>query len=221
MSDFVHLHLHSEYSLLDGSVRIPELMKKVKSCGMPAVALTDHGNLFGAIEFYQEAEKAGIKPIIGVEAYIAAGSHTERKTGQNREHAFHLTLLSKDNAGYQNLIKLVSLAHLDGFYYKPRIDKELLSTYSNGLIALSGCLNGEINQAILADDESRAWNLAGKYRTSSAKRTFSSNSTTTASSSSTGAIGFCSKWRRTSGSDWSRQTTSTFWSAHTTRRMTS
>jgi DNA polymerase-3 subunit alpha len=154
MSDsFVHLHLHSEYSLLDGTVRIPELMKKVKACGMPAVALTDHGNLFGAIEFYQEAEKAGIKPIIGVEAYIAAGSHKEKKTGQNREHAFHLTLLSKDNAGYQNLVKLVSLAHLDGFYYKPRIDKELLSTYGGGLIALSGCLNGEINQAILADDE--------------------------------------------------------------------
>jgi DNA polymerase-3 subunit alpha len=165
MSDsFVHLHLHSEYSLLDGTVRIPELMKKVKACGMPAVALTDHGNLFGAVEFYQEAEKAGVKPIIGVEAYIAAGSHKEKKTGQNKEHAFHLTLLSKDNAGYQNLVKLVSLAHLDGFYYKPRIDKELLSTYGGGLIALSGCLNGEINQAILADDESRAWNLAGQYR---------------------------------------------------------
>ena len=112
MSDsFVHLHLHSEYSLLDGTVRIPELMKKVKACGMPAVALTDHGNLFGAVEFYQEAEKAGVKPIIGVEAYIAAGSHKEKKTGQNKEHAFHLTLLSKDNAGYQNLVKLVSLAH--------------------------------------------------------------------------------------------------------------
>jgi DNA polymerase-3 subunit alpha len=161
---FVHLHLHSEYSLLDGAVRIPELMKKVKACGMPAVALTDHGNLFGAIEFYQEAEKAGVKPIIGVEAYMAPGAHTDRKPGPNKETAFHLTLLSSDETGYQNLVKLVSIAHLDGMYYKPRIDKQLLSTHGSGLIALSGCLKGEINSAILADQGRRAWDLAAEYR---------------------------------------------------------
>jgi DNA polymerase-3 subunit alpha len=161
---FVHLHLHSEYSLLDGAVRIPELMKKVKACGMPAVALTDHGNLFGAIEFYQEAEKAGVKPIIGVEAYMAPGAHTDRKPGPNKETAFHLTLLSSDETGYQNLVKLVSTAHLDGMYYKPRIDKELLSRHRSGLIALSGCLKGEINSAILTDQDRLAWDLAAQYR---------------------------------------------------------
>jgi DNA polymerase-3 subunit alpha len=165
MSDpFVHLHLHSEYSLLDGAVRIPELMKKVKACGMPAVALTDHGNLFGAIEFYQEAVKVGVKPIIGVEAYVAPGSHRDRNATSGRDAATHLTLLSRDEDGYKNLLKLVSIAHLDGMYYKPRIDRELLSQYGAGLIALSGCLKGEINQAILADNEPRAWELAAQYR---------------------------------------------------------
>ncbi|MEI6715363.1 MAG: DNA polymerase III subunit alpha [Verrucomicrobiota bacterium] len=165
MSDsFVHLHLHSEYSLLDGATRIPALMKKVKEYGMPAVALTDHGNLFGAIEFYQEAEKAGVKPIIGVEAYVAPGSYKDRNASSGRDAANHLTLLSKDEGGYQNLVKLVSIAHLDGMYYKPRIDKELLSQYGQGIIALSGCLKGEINQAILADNEPKAWELAAQYR---------------------------------------------------------
>ncbi len=165
MSDpFVHLHLHTEYSLLDGAVRIPALMKKVKEYGMPAVALTDHGNLFGAIEFYQEAMKVGVKPIIGVEAYVAPGSHKDRNASSGRDAAFHLTLLAKDEVGYANLVKLVSIAHLDGMYYKPRIDKDLLSQYGKGLIGLSGCLKGEVNQAILADNEPRAWELAAQYR---------------------------------------------------------
>jgi len=161
---FVHLHVHTEYSLLDGAVRIPALMKKVKEFGMPAIALTDHGNLFGAIEFYQEAEKAGVKPIIGVEAYVAPGSHKDRKSSSGRDTAFHLTLLAKDATGYANLVKLVSIAHLDGMYYKPQVDKELLSQYGQGLIALSGCLKGEVNSAILADNEPRAWELAAQYR---------------------------------------------------------
>ena len=165
MSDpFVHLHLHTEYSLLDGAVRIPELMKKVKQYGMPAVALTDHGNLFGAIDFYQEAMKVGVKPIIGVEAYVAPGSHKDRNASSGRDAAYHLTLLAKDEVGYANLVKLVSIAHLDGMYYKPRIDKDLLSQYGKGLIGLSGCLKGEVNQAILADNEPRAWELAAQYR---------------------------------------------------------
>jgi DNA polymerase-3 subunit alpha len=164
MSDpYVHLHLHTEYSLLDGAVRIPDLMKKVKGMGMPAVALTDHGNLFGAIEFYQEAEKAGVKPIIGCEAYITPGSHRD-KSGGGRESANHLTLLSRDDEGYRNLVKLVSIAHLDGFYYKPRIDKELLSKHGRGLVALSGCLKGEINSAILAEKPDVAMKLAADYR---------------------------------------------------------
>jgi DNA polymerase-3 subunit alpha len=161
---FVHLHLHTEYSLLDGAVRIPALMKKVREYGMPAVALTDHGNLFGAIEFYQEAEKAGVKPIIGVEAYVAPGSHKDRNASSGRDAAYHLTLLAQNETGYQNLVKLVSIAHLDGMYYKPRIDKELLAQYGAGLVALSGCLKGEVNQAILADNEAKAWDLAAQYR---------------------------------------------------------
>ncbi len=161
---FVHLHLHTEYSLLDGAVRIPELMKKAKALGMPAVAITDHGNLFGAIEFFQEGKKAGVKPIIGCEVYMAAGSHRDRGTGNGRDTAFHFTLLAKDNAGYANLVKLVSAAHLDGMYYKPRIDHELLAQHSAGLIGLSGCLKGEVNAAIVGDDYAKAVKLAGQYR---------------------------------------------------------
>jgi DNA polymerase-3 subunit alpha len=161
---FVHLHLHTEYSLLDGAVRIPDLMKKAKTLGMPAVAMTDHGNLFGAIEFFQEGQKAGVKPIIGCEVYMAAGSHTDRGTGNGRDTAFHFTLLAKDNTGYANLVKLVSKAHLDGMYYKPRIDKELLAKHAAGLIGLSGCLKGEVSSAIVADNPSKAQELAGQYR---------------------------------------------------------
>ncbi len=161
---FVHLHLHTEYSLLDGAVRIPELMQKATALGMPAVAITDHGNLFGAIEFFQEGVKAGVKPIIGCEVYMAAGSHKDRGTGNGRDTAFHFTLLAKDNAGYANLVKLVTAAHLDGMYYKPRIDHELLAQHSAGLIGLSGCLKGEVAQAIVADNYAKARELAGQYR---------------------------------------------------------
>src|SRR5438477_7770714 len=146
---FVHLHLHTEYSLLDGSIRMKELMKKAAQFKMPAVAITDHGNLFGAIEFYQEAQRAGVKPIIGCEAYVAPRSHKD-KSGSLRDAAYHFTLLAQNEAGYRNLVKLISTAHLDGFHYRPRIDKELLSQHSAGLIGLSGCLAGEINSAIQA-----------------------------------------------------------------------
>ena len=128
---FVHLHLHTEYSLLDGAIRMKELMKKAKQFGMPAVAITDHGNLYGAIEFYQEAKKAGIKPIIGCEAYMAPGSIKDRPNNM-RDAAYHFTLLAKDATGYRNLVKLVSTAHLDGMHYKPRIDKELLAAARRG-----------------------------------------------------------------------------------------
>src|SRR5260221_2091445 len=161
---FVHLHLHTEYSLLDGAVRIPELMKRAKEFGMPAVGITDHGKLFGAIEFFQEAKKAEIKPIIGCEVYMAPGSYRDRGATNGRDAAYHFTLLAKDDAGYHNLLKLVSIAHLDGMYYKPRIDKTLLAEHSAGLIGLSGCLKGEVNQALIADDYAKARELAAQYR---------------------------------------------------------
>ncbi len=160
---FVHLHLHTEYSLLDGAVRMKELMKKAAEFKMPAVAVTDHGNLFGAIEFYQEATKAGIKPIIGCEAYVAPGSHKDRPNSM-RDAAYHFTLLAQNETGYRNLVKLISTAHLDGFHYRPRIDKELLAAHSAGLIGLSGCLAGEINSAIQANKLDSAKQAAAEYR---------------------------------------------------------
>jgi DNA polymerase-3 subunit alpha len=160
---FVHLHLHTEYSLLDGAVRMKELMKKAAEFKMPAVAVTDHGNLFGAIEFYQEATKAGIKPIIGCEAYVAPGSHKDRPNSM-RDAAYHFTLLAQNETGYRNLVKLISTAHLDGFHYRPRIDKELLAAHSAGLIGLSGCLAGEINSAIQANKLESAKQAAAEYR---------------------------------------------------------
>src|SRR5881394_509155 len=160
---FVHLHLHTEYSLLDGAVRMKELMKKAVEFGMPAVAVTDHGNLFGAIEFYQEATRAGIKPIIGCEAYVAPQSHKE-KANSLREAAYHFTLLARDETGYHNLVKLISTAHLDGFHYRPRIDKELLAQHSAGLIGLSGCLASEVNSAIQSNKIDIAKQAAAEYR---------------------------------------------------------
>ena len=152
MSDsFVHLHLHTEYSLLDGAVKIADLMAKVNRCKMPAVAMTDHGNLYGAIDFYKQASKAGVKPIIGSEVYLSPGPMNERKKVPGLPNAHHLTLLAKNAVGYENLVRLVSQAHLDGFYYKPRIDKEALNKYSEGIICLSGCINGEINYWIQQD----------------------------------------------------------------------
>ncbi|HEX4083311.1 MAG TPA: DNA polymerase III subunit alpha [Chthoniobacteraceae bacterium] len=160
---FVHLHLHTEYSMLDGANRIPDIMKKAKALGMPAVAMTDHGNLFGAIEFYQEAEKAGIKPIIGCEMYMAPGKLTEKQASSARDAAFHFTLLARDETGYRNLVKLVSTAHLDGMYYKPRIDREVLAQYSTGLIGMSACLKGEINQGILNDQPQKSREALDTY----------------------------------------------------------
>ena len=146
-ADFIHLHVHSQYSLLDGAIRFEEMFELAKKYRMNAVALTDHGNMFGAIEFYQKAIQHGIKPIVGCEIYVAPGSRFEKKSGPG-EGAYHLTLLAMNRTGYFNLLKLVSLAHLEGFYYKPRVDKELLSHYHEGLVSLSGCMKGEV--AVLA-----------------------------------------------------------------------
>ncbi len=149
MSSFVHLHVHSEYSLLDGACRTKDLAKKAKKFEMPALALTDHGNLFGAIEFYTECKKAGVKPIIGCEVYLAPGSRFDKKASSAKEASTHFLLLAKDLEGYHNLLHLVTAAHLEGYYYKPRVDKELLAKHAKGLIGTSACLKSEINQFIL------------------------------------------------------------------------
>ncbi|WP_424245769.1 DNA polymerase-3 subunit alpha [Elusimicrobium posterum] len=166
MVEFVHLHNHSEYSLLDGMIRLSEkgpsrFMKSLPDSGFKAMALTDHGNMYGAIDFYKSATAVGIKPIIGCEVYITDGDHKNKEKGIYK--TYHLTLLAKDYAGYQNLMQLVSHAWVDGFYYHPRIDKDLLSKYSSGLIALSGCLKGEVAQACLNKPLSEAVALAKTY----------------------------------------------------------
>ncbi len=170
---FVHLHLHSEFSLLDGAIRFPELIAKAIDFQMPAIALTDHGNLFGTIEFYQAATAAGIKPIIGCEIYVAPGSMHEKKSNNHgRDTAYHLTLLATNDVGYHNLIKLSTAAHLEGFYYKPRVDKEFLAKHAEGLIALSGCLKGEINSALSENDVEKARALTVEYRDIFGKENF-------------------------------------------------
>ena len=164
---FVHLHCHSHYSLLDGQSKIPDLIDRVKSLGMPAVALTDHGNLFGAIEFLREAKAAGIVPIVGIEAYVAPGKRTDRTSSSggagDERYAYHLTLLARNGAGFRNLLRLSSRSYLEGYYYKPRIDKEILAQHSEGLICLSGCVGSEFSQLLLHDRVTEAENLAMWY----------------------------------------------------------
>ncbi|PIR13467.1 DNA polymerase III subunit alpha [Candidatus Falkowbacteria bacterium CG11_big_fil_rev_8_21_14_0_20_39_10] len=159
---FVHLHNHTHYSLLDGLTKIDELIAAAKTEGAPAVAITDHGTMYGAIEFYQKCQAAGIKPIIGVEAYLAPGSRHD-KVARADEKNYHLLLLAKDNEGYKNLIKLTSIAHLEGFYYKPRVDWEILKKYHQGLIALTACLSGEIPKLILAGKLEKAKKMILEY----------------------------------------------------------
>lgn len=163
MPKFAHLHVHSHYSLLDGLGKIEPLLKRAKEMEMEALALTDHGNLYGAIEFYKTAKKIGIKPILGVEAYVAPNSHLSKQPRID-DKRYHLTLLVKDQIGWKNLMKLMTIAHLDGFYYKPRIDKQLLEQYHEGLICLSGCHSGELLQLIKAGKYDDAKKLAEWYR---------------------------------------------------------
>ena len=164
-SSFVHLHLHTQFSLLDGANQIEPLVQQIKSFNQPAVAMTDHGNMFGAIEFYRKAKAAGIKPIIGCEAYMAPGSRFAAKdSGLAHNDYYHLILLARNLTGYQNLISLVSKAYLEGFYYKPRMDKELLKEHHEGLIALSGCLSGEIPYLIGQKDMDGAMAVAGEFQ---------------------------------------------------------
>ncbi len=162
MAEFVHLHVHSEYSLLDGMVRIPQLASKVAEMGMPAVALTDHGVMYGAIEFYRAARKAGLKPIIGIEAYMAPRRISDREKEDRK--SFHQLLLAYNYQGYLNLMELATIAQLKGFYYKPRIDREILAEHAEGLIATSGCGSGIIPRLLMADREDEAVEMIGWYR---------------------------------------------------------
>ncbi len=162
---FVHLHVHTHYSLLDGACRVTDLVNRTKELGMDSIAITDHGCMYGVVEFYNECKKANIKPIVGMEAYMAPGDRRERSTpgGNAGEAAFHLILLAQNREGYQNLIKLSSLSYREGFYYKPRIDKEILRQYSKGLIATSACLGGEVASAFLKRDMKFAKQTAETY----------------------------------------------------------
>ncbi len=158
MPQFVHLHNHSHYSLLDGATHIEDMIEQAVEFKMPALALTDHGVLFGAVELYKSSKKAGIKPIVGCEMYVAKGKRTEKNEYN------HLTVLVKNNTGYKNLVKLVSAAHLEGYYYKPRVDFDLLKENREGLIVLSGCLSGPVSEALVNGDFERAMRVARMYR---------------------------------------------------------
>ncbi len=175
MSDegFVHLHVHSEYSLLDGAARLeapkfhptaPTVFTEAARHGMDSLAITDHGAMYGTLQFYGAARAAGIKPIVGVEAYVAPGSRFDRNPGESEEKYYHLTLLAQDETGYKNLLKLVSLAHLEGFYHRARMDKQLLAEHSEGIICLSGCLSSELGVHLLSGQRERAVAAMGDYR---------------------------------------------------------
>ena len=153
---FVHLHCHSHYSRLDGAGSLDRLIERAQSHGMSALALTDHGNLHGSLEFYRKATAAGLNPILGYEAYIAPESRFQKDTGNMKESSYHLTLLARDRTGFRNLVRLASLAYLEGFYFKPRIDKEILATYNEGLVCLSGCVSSQFNRAILRGNGSES-----------------------------------------------------------------
>ncbi|MBF0252369.1 MAG: DNA polymerase III subunit alpha [Candidatus Omnitrophica bacterium] len=161
--DFVHLHVHTQFSLLDGACRLKELFNQVNAYGMKACAMTDHGNMFGAVDFYKEAKSSGVKPIIGAEVYISPGSRFDKTSHGVKGAGYHLVLLAKNLIGYKNLMEIVSLGYLEGFYYKPRVDKEVLARCSKGLIALSACLKGEVSQYLLSGLDDKAIKAANEY----------------------------------------------------------
>lgn len=161
MGSFVHLHLHSEYSLLDGFTKIADLPERVKAMGMDAVALTDHGNMYGMVAFYKAAKAAGVKPILGCEVYV---TKQDKSVTDKSNRRYHLILLAENQVGWENLMAIVSTGYVDGFYYKPRVDMEDLKKHSEGIIATSACLGGEVQQALLQNDEAGAKAAALRYR---------------------------------------------------------
>ena len=171
-SEFVHLHVHTQYSLLDGACQLEKLLHKVREYRMPACAITDHGNMFGAIEFYDMAMKVGVKPIIGCEVYMAPDSRFEKSSRGIQEASYHLILLARNETGYRNLLKLTSAGFLEGFYYRPRIDKEILAQHSDGLICLSSCLKGEIPHLIYTKQQEQAKKVADEYKSMFGKDNF-------------------------------------------------
>ena len=170
--NFTHLHVHTEYSLLDGSNKIKEYVARVKKLGMDSAAITDHGVMYGVIDFYKEAKAQGIKPILGCEVYVAPGSRFDKEAGNNEDRYYHLVLLAENNEGYQNLMKIVSIGFIDGFYYKPRVDIETLETYHEGIIALSACLAGEIPRYIMRGMYEEACKSALRYQNIFGKNNF-------------------------------------------------
>ena len=160
---FTHLHVHTEYSLLDGSNKIKEYVSRVKELGMNSAAITDHGVMYGVIDFYKAARAAGIKPILGCEVYVAPGSRFDRELSHGDDRYYHLVLLAENNKGYQNLMKIVSKGFVEGYYYKPRVDMEVLETYHEGIIALSACLAGEVQRYLVRGLYEEAKETAYKY----------------------------------------------------------
>ena len=161
--NFAHLHVHTEYSLLDGSNKIKEYVARVKELGMNSAAITDHGVMYGCIDFYKAAREAGINPILGCEVYVAPGSRFDREAGRDDDRYYHLVLLAENNQGYANLMKIVSRGFVEGFYYKPRVDLELLREYHEGLIALSACLAGEVQRYLVRNLYEEAKKAALRY----------------------------------------------------------
>src|SRR5688500_11210194 len=173
---FTHLHLHTEFSMLDGAARVKEVIAAAAADGQPAIGITDHGNMYGVLDFYKECREQGIVPVIGTEAYMAGESRHERPVrrgriddgggdaGEGDKLYYHLTLLAESTQGYRNLMKLSSAAYLEGYYYKPRVDWELLSAYHEGVIATTGCLGGVVLQALLRGDQEEATRLAGRLQ---------------------------------------------------------
>lgn len=162
MSDFVHLHVHSEFSLLDGLGKLDPLINRARELGMDSFALTDHGAMYGSFKYYLKAKTTGFKPIIGVETYVARRSMRDKESKVDTD-PFHLLLLAENDDGYRNLMKLVTNAHLEGYYYKPRIDWELLKTYHDGIICLSGCMNGQVPSLLAEGKVKQAEEIAGNY----------------------------------------------------------
>ena len=169
---FTHLHVHTEYSLLDGSNKIKEYVARVKELGMDSAAITDHGVMYGVIDFYRAAKAAGINPVLGCEVYVAPNSRFDREIGKDEDRYYHLVLLAENNTGYSNLMKIVSKGFVEGFYYKPRVDMEVLNRYHEGIIALSACLAGEVQRYLARGMYEEACRAAKKYETTFGKGNF-------------------------------------------------